>query len=187
MSASITIKLDRADKYYEPGEILGGTYLYEDPSGGTSHQGVSMNVVGYLDTVSIIRGKYGRPPLKEQDRIYFLKDRKEIEPAGYIASKETYNFEYELEANISGEQLVETYVGVDFSIVYEVEIIVLRGSKVVRQKETFYVAVIGQGIDSELGKKDDPLDFVIDPSSLDGSSITSVPKFLFEGKITSAN
>ena len=187
MAATIEIKLDRADKYYEPGEMLGGTFTYNDVAGGSNHQGVTMNVQGYLDTVSIIRGKYGRPPLKEQDRIYFLKERKEIQKAGYITSKSPHNFEYELEANVAGEQLVETYVGVDFSIIYEVEIVVLKGSKIVTQKETFYVAVRGQGLDSTLGKSENPLTFTIDPSSLEGSSITSVPKFLFEGKINSAN
>lgn len=185
--ASLTVKLDRADKYYEPGDTLGGTYLYEDSSGGTNHQGVIMNIHGYLDTVSVIRGKYGRPPLKENERIYFLKDRVELAKSGYLESKKEMPFEYELEANISGESLVETYVGVDFSIIYEVTILVLKGPKVVECVESFHVAVRGQGIDPTLGKKDKPLDFVIDPSSLDGSSITSVPKFLFEGRINSAN
>ena len=86
-----------------------------------------------------------------------------------------------------GEALVETYVGVDFSVIYEVTVNVLKGSKVVSATENFYVAVKGQGIDSVVGKKDSPLDFTIDPSSLDGSSISAVPKFLFEGKIQSTN
>eukprot|EP00343_Euplotes_focardii_P006409 CAMPEP_0205812700 /NCGR_PEP_ID=MMETSP0205-20121125/17236_1 /ASSEMBLY_ACC=CAM_ASM_000278 /TAXON_ID=36767 /ORGANISM="Euplotes focardii, Strain TN1" /LENGTH=222 /DNA_ID=CAMNT_0053093805 /DNA_START=112 /DNA_END=776 /DNA_ORIENTATION=+ len=126
-------------------------------------------------------------PLKETERIYFLKDRKEISPSGFVESKKEIPFEYTLEANIPGEELVETYVGVDFSIIYEITIIFLKGSKVIQEKENFYVAVKGQGIDPVLGKKDDPLDFTIDPSSLDGSSITSVPKFLFEGRIHSSN
>lgn len=135
----------------------------------------------------LFSGKYGRPPLKEHERIYFLKDRKELEPSGWINTKKEYNFEYELEANIAGEKLVETYVGVDFSIIYEVSILVLKGSKIIQETENFHVAVIGQGINSKLGKKMEPLDFKIDPSSLDGSSITSVPKFAFDGTINSVN
>lgn len=185
--ASLTIKFDRADKYYEPGDMLGGTYTYNDTVGGATHQGVVLNIQGYLDTVSVIRGKYGRGPLKEHERIYFLKDRKEIAAPGYIEAKKDIQFEYELEANVAGESLVETYVGVDFSIIYEVTIIILKGSKVVQETENFHVAVRGQGIKESLGKKADPLEFRIDPSSLDASSITSVPKFLFEGTISSAN
>ncbi|CAI2377863.1 unnamed protein product [Moneuplotes crassus] len=184
--ASLEIELDRADKYYAPGEMLGGTYIYNDTV-GIQHQGIVLNVSGYLDTVSIIRGKYGRGPLKESERIYFLKDRKELTSPGFLEVKKEIPFEYELQSNVPGENLVETYVGVDFSIIYEFTITVLKGSKVTEKTEQFYVAVKGQGLDAELGKKDNPIDFCIDPSSLDGSSISSVPKFLFEGKINSAN
>lgn len=184
--ATISIKFDRADKYYEPGDTLGGTYTYHD-STGTNHNGIVLSVHGYLDTVSIIRGKYGRGPLKEHERIYFLKDRKEIVKSGYLEANKEVSFEYELEANIAGEKLIETYVGVDFSIIYEVMILVLKGARVVQEVETFHVAVRGQGIKEDLGKKAEPLDFKIDPSSLDASSITSVPKFNFEGRINSVN
>lgn len=187
MSSSVEINFDRADKYYEPGDMVGGTYLLNDSTPGISHNGITMQVYGYLDTVSLIRGKYGRPPLKEHERIYFLKDRKEIASGGYLKSKTENYFEYELEANIHGENLVETYVGVDFSILYEVTIIILKGSKPITHTETFHVACRGQGIDPDLGKKDSPLDFAITPDSLDGSSISSVPKFLFDGTITSTN
>lgn len=130
--ASLTITLDRADKYYKPGENLGGFYTYNDTV-GAQHQGVIINVLGYLDTVSIIRGKYGRGALKESERIYFLKDRKEISSSGYIEANKEIPFEYELNANIAGEELVETYVGVDFSIIYEVTINILKGSKVIQK------------------------------------------------------
>lgn len=182
-----TLEISLPDIYYEQGDTLSGTYTYLDPAGGTSHQGIVLNVCGYLDTVSVIRGKYGRAALKEHERIYFLKDRKEIAGSGNIDTKKEYNFEYELEPNVAGETLVETYVGVDFSIIYEVTIIVLKGSKVVQATENFHVAVRGQGIKPDIGKKATSLDFKIDPSSLDGSSITSVPKFLFEGRIASTN
>lgn len=62
-----------------------------------------------------------------------------------------------------------------------------RVRKSFRKQNNFYVEVKGQGLDPTLGKKDDPLEFTIDPSSLDGSSITSVPNFLFQGRIQSAN
>ena len=54
--ASVTIKFDRSDKYYEPGDMVAGTYIYDEGSSGCSHQGVVMNIWGYLDTVSVIRG-----------------------------------------------------------------------------------------------------------------------------------
>jgi len=185
--ATVSVKLDRADKYYEPGDLLGGTYKYQDVAGGTQHQGIVLLVQGYLDTVSIIRGKYGRGPLKEHERIYFVKERKEIVSPGYLEAKKDIPFEYELESNIAGESLVETYVGVDFSIIYEVSILILKGSKVIQEVENFYVAVRGQGISPTIGKKEEPISFKLDPSSLDKSSISTIPKFLFEGTIDSSN
>lgn len=125
--------------------------------------------------------------MKEHERIYFLKHRKEIQSAGYMASKSEHSFEFELEANIAGEKLVESYVGVDFSVIYEVEIIILKGARVIQGKEVVYVTVGGQGIKPDIGKSEQPTDFTIDSSSLDGSSITSVPKFMFSGRITSTN
>jgi hypothetical protein len=39
-----------------------------------------------MDTVSIIRGNIGRPPLKEEDRIVFMKKKFQIADAGKIST-----------------------------------------------------------------------------------------------------
>lgn len=83
--------------------------------------------------------------------------------------------------------LVESYVGVDFSILYECEIRIMTGARVIKQKEDFYCAIPGQGIVPEIGKKNMPGTFTVNPSSLDNSTIESIPKFLFEGHFTSTN
>lgn len=47
----------------------------------------------------------------------------------------------------------------------------------------------GQGIIPEIGKRAEPMNFKVDPSTLEGNSTssTSVPKFWFEGVIYSTN
>ena len=70
----------------------------------------------YLDTVSIIRGKYGRGPLKEEERIYFMNQKIDISGPGSLQTNIWYQFSFVLQSNIDGEELVESYIGVDFSI-----------------------------------------------------------------------
>jgi hypothetical protein len=91
------------------------------------------------------------------------------------------------QANVGSEELVESYVGVDFSILYECALLLIVGTRVIKQKEDFYCSVPGQGIQPEVGKRKEPKNFKIDPSTLEGSSVSSVPKFLFEGFVDSTN
>jgi hypothetical protein len=37
-----------------------------------------------MDTVSIIRGNIGRPPLREEDRIYFMKKKVVLSESGRV-------------------------------------------------------------------------------------------------------
>jgi len=37
-----------------------------------------------MDTVSIIRGNIGRPPLKEEDKIYFMKKKFTVSEGGKV-------------------------------------------------------------------------------------------------------
>jgi hypothetical protein len=135
----------------------------------------------------MIRGTYGREALKEDERIYFMNKKIVLAPSGMLQCKVWYKFEFVLEPNIGNEELIESYVGVDFSILYETTMMITSGVRIVKAIEGFFCAVNGQGIVPEIGKKAEPHNFTIDPSSLDASSIHSVPKFLFEGCIYSTN
>ena len=140
-----------------------------------------LNIEGYMDTVSIIRGNIGRPPMREEDRIYFMKKKEVIAEGGKINSKTDIPFDFLIEATVPGQQLMEAYVGVDFSVIYEVTAHFHRNGKVLKANEKFYVCVPGAGIDSTIGKKDIPQDFVISHDSLDSHTMAKVPKFRFEG------
>jgi hypothetical protein len=70
-----------------------------------------------MDTVSIIRGSIGRPPLREEDRIYFMKKKMTLSDGGKVNSHTPIPFEFVLEATERNEQLVDAYVGVEFSVV----------------------------------------------------------------------
>lgn len=53
----------------------------------------------------------------------------DLAPSGQLQSKVWYKFEFVLEANVESEDLVESYIGVDFSILYEAHIMIMQGSK----------------------------------------------------------
>lgn len=68
------ITFDRASKFYEPGEKVGGQLILKD--WGTKFSDLknfTVRAESYMDTVSQIRGNMGRPPLEEKLRTYFMK------------------------------------------------------------------------------------------------------------------
>ena len=70
---TMEITFDRASKFYEPGEKVTG--MLSLPIGKFSDLKGKIDIKGesYMDTVSQIRGKSGRPPLPENERTYFMK------------------------------------------------------------------------------------------------------------------
>lgn len=74
----------------------------------------------YMDTVSQIRGSHGRPALAEEDRIYFMKKRIVLAKDGRLNTQNPMQFEFVLEATEKKEQLIDAYVGVEFSIIVRV-------------------------------------------------------------------
>ncbi len=70
-----------------------------------------------MDTVSIIRGNIGRQPLKEEDRIVFMKKKFSISDGGKANTSSPIPFEFILEATEKNEQLLEAYIGVEFSVI----------------------------------------------------------------------
>ena len=117
--------------------------MYNDGSPQVNHQGITLLAKGYLDTVSIIRGSYGREALKEEQRIYFMNLKQELGGPGVLQCKTWYKFEFVLKANVGSEELVESYIGVDFSILYEAHISIKVGPRTYTTKEDFYSAING--------------------------------------------
>ncbi|CDW80932.1 down syndrome critical region protein 3 isoform 2 [Stylonychia lemnae] len=189
---SLEIKLDRASKFYEPGVIIDiskimlqekvtGYITIIDSQSQIQHSGIVVNAEGYMDTVSIIRGNIGRPPMKDEDRIYFMKKKFTLSDGGKLNTSTPIPFEFILEANEKGESLIDAYVG------YEVQITLNKGGKTLKGNEKFYCAVPGAGIDTTIGRRDMPKEFAISPDNLEASTLKSVPKFKFEGQIYSVN
>jgi hypothetical protein len=52
--------------------------------GAVTHNGITLEAYGYMDTVSQIRGKIGRGPLPEADKVYFMKKRENLVSSGRI-------------------------------------------------------------------------------------------------------
>ena len=81
---------------------------------------------GYVDTVSIIRGNIGRPAMKEEDRIMLMKKKFQLSDGGKVTTSSPIPFEFILEATEKNEQLIEAYIGVEFSIVVSLISCVLK-------------------------------------------------------------
>ena len=55
--------------------------------------------------------------------------KQDIGAPGVLQCKTWYKFEFQLKANMGSEDLVESYIGVDFSILYEAHIAVKVGPR----------------------------------------------------------
>jgi len=81
--------------------------------------------------------------------------------------------------------LLDAYIGVEFSVVYEVTVTFNKGGKALKASEKYYCAVPGAGVDIKNGRKDVPQDFIITPEGLEASASSNpskaIPKFLFVG------
>jgi hypothetical protein len=183
------ITFDRASKFYEPGEKVTGKASLVNADFGiriTDLKSMTMKVESYMDTVSEIRGKQGTPPMDPSERIYFMKQKVEWkEVHGKIRDR---TFEFVLEGNVEGEKLIDAYCGVEFSIIYKVSLDCICKLNQKRHVEgAFYVKCPGAGIDPTLGKSLKPQSFEITHASLESATTKTIPKFKFDGQITSVN
>ena len=100
---SLEVKLDRASKFYEPGERVTGTITVNDTQSQIQHSGITLLAEGYMDTVSIIRGNIGRPALKEEDRVVLMKKKFSLSDGGKASTGSAIPFEFILEATEKNE------------------------------------------------------------------------------------
>ena len=68
----LDIQFDRASKFYFPHEHVQGTIHVTNQSAGIDYSKVTLVAEAFMDTVSVIRGKLGRPPLDPAKRIMFM-------------------------------------------------------------------------------------------------------------------
>lgn len=109
------IVVDRASKFYEPGEKVTGHINFKDFK-MADLDNFTFKAECFMDTVSQIRGAMGRPPLEEKDKIYMMK--KTVDHFDNPTSMgKSRLFEFVLEPTEKDERLIDVYIGVDFSIV----------------------------------------------------------------------
>lgn len=89
-----------------------GQITVVDSQGSIQHSGIIVQAEGYIDTVSIIRGKIGRSPIKEEDRIIFMKKKSTLSEGAKINTTTTIPFEFITKATEKGQSLLDVYVGV---------------------------------------------------------------------------
>ena len=109
------INLDKASKFYEPGEKVTGYINLRDMKAADVKDKLNLQALSYMDTVSQIRGDAGRPPLEESQKTYFMKKSVAITEVANRAKM--LKFEFILESTEAGEKLLDAYVGVEFSII----------------------------------------------------------------------
>ena len=184
---TMEINFDRPSKFYEPGEKVTG--ILSLPLGKFSDlKGpLSIRAESYMDTVSAIRGNMGRQALPENERTYFMK--KDVEMGDPTGIGKQRPFHFVAEATEVGEKLIDSYVGVDFSIVYEVIAIYTdRIGKPVTAKGRFEMKCPGAGLDILHGKKLIPQEFEVSNENLEANAVQkTLPKFKFSGVITTVN
>lgn len=82
-----------------------------------------------------------------------MKKTETLSKNGKISGQQTIPFEFTIEATESGEQLLDVYVGVEFSVLYEIRVTVNKQEKPIKGSEKFYVTVPGSGVDAKTGTK----------------------------------
>lgn len=152
---------------------------------------IELEAESYMDTVSLIRGNLGRPALPKDRRIYFMQKKHTVQEDGMLfAGGDPIPFSFKLEST-TNNKLIDSYVGVDFSIVFKVNVTMKRkdGNKPIESNAKFDCRVPGGGLDPELGSSNKPQDFAITPEALptDPKQAGKVPRFNFSGRIASVN
>lgn len=59
--------------------------------------------------------------MKEEDRIYFMKKKVTLSEGGRINTSNGLTFEFVLEVTEGGEQILDAYVGVEFSVIVKIK------------------------------------------------------------------
>ena len=96
----LEITIDRASKFYEPGEKVTGKINILNFDRFAEMKRFEVKAEAYMDTVSQIRGNMGRAALDESKRIYFMKKKitsTEIKSTTNLARDRHREYEFVLE------------------------------------------------------------------------------------------
>merc|ERR1712086_838561 len=173
IETNMDLVVDRASKVYEPDQKVTGTltfkdYRIQDVDGGAA--GITMKAESYMDTVSAIRGKMGRPALEESKRIMFMT--KKVEHTD------------DPKAPAKGGRLFE------FSLLYKVyaSFMIKHNQRRITVECQFYGNCPGRGVTLKNGRNLVPQEFKISHESLgDDATKGKIPKFNFDGNIFTTN
>ena len=185
---SLDIQFDRANKIYQPNEMVTGTIVLQDSDTQVAYNSIELEAEAYMDTVSLIRGKLGRKALPKAQRIYFMKKKETVKQSGIaFPGGEPVSFSFKMEST-TNNPLIDSYVGVDFSIVFEVMVSLKRagGNKPlpIDGEAKFDCRVPGGGIDPELGRGNKSQGYSITSESTPDDPKNKgkvIPRFNFSG------
>lgn len=156
---TLDIQFDRANKIYQPSEQVAGTISLKNFEQQMAFEAVELEAEAYMDTVSLIRGNLGRPALPKDKRIMIMAQKKTVASNGILfPNGDPLNFSFKLESTTSN-QLIDSYVGVDFSIIYKVTVTLIKRKGEVKPLEAtakFDCKVPGSGVCAEYGRRNKP-------------------------------
>ena len=81
---ALEVQFERANKIYQPGEQVTGTISLKNSEAQIQFEKVELEIESYMDTVSLIRGNLGRPPLAKDRRIYFIQNKLTVAEDGLM-------------------------------------------------------------------------------------------------------
>ena len=122
-------------------------------------ESVDLEAESYMDTVSLIRGNLGRPAMPKDRRIYFMIKQERVQENGMLFSGgDPLPFSFKLEPTEEKIGLIDSYVGVDFSILYKITVTMKRkgGEKPLETVAKFDCRVPNGGVSPELGRRNQP-------------------------------
>lgn len=118
-----------------------------------------------------------------------MKQRIVLSEGGKTSPSEPLKFSFTNQAT-TAPKLIDAYIGVDFSIVFKIVVVLKGKSGATSDKKgeaQYYCKVPDGGIDPQMGHKLVPLDFVISDEKLASGGGTKLPRFKFTGRIDSTN
>ena len=123
-SPTLEVTFDKVNKMYQPQETVTGCISLKFDK-QMSFDNVTLLAESYMDTVSLIRGNLGRPALPKERRIYFMKKDQVVGEKGILFPDKPLKFSFKLESTTEND-LIDGYVGVDFSILHKVTVVMKR-------------------------------------------------------------
>ena len=116
-NAELDIQFDKPSKQFRPNETVTGTISLKNCEKAIEHGKITLLAEGYMDTVSTFQKL---TPLPIAQRVTFFSKAVQIVESGkFFPNGAPHKFSFVLEKTEKHE-LVDTYEGIAFSILYKV-------------------------------------------------------------------